>query len=616
MAYPCVLLLLLAAVTATAVPSSTQFGKLPTVTSCAKLCPQCADLPVNPAIASACKCNACWPGSSLDDTSDKGCDCFAKLGFCKAGEKPIYTPGKECPSCWPPENKACNCFASVGFCKPPNPLPTYSRCEFDSTKGQFPPGDPPKSICPGCKNVTSCTCPKAACWPGTSFTDTSDHTCDCFAKLSFCKAGEKPTPPKPWEECPSCWPPENSACNCVAKIGFCEKQKAGSGKKTGVGYIGIAVAAVGFGSNFVVIKNKAWDPKDGMFFQFNMVIGVFFTGMLYTYAVRGAPPLQPLAMLGGAGWAIGNAACPFIIETIGMGLGLSIWGTANMLTGWSSGHFGILGVEKETVTGSEGLNVAGALVAIVAILMYAQVQNKSEDEEGTAEEKTPLVASNASSINAPATPTRKKAPKWAGMAVAVVAGILFGACFNPATYVTDQAGKNHCNALTTAEACSSFVGGSETSADERIYCSWDACAKPGKQCGGMPAPDLAFSQFCGIFFASFFIMVSWGAYKQFIQGETMYLNKELVVPGVASGIIWAFAQIGWFIANDNLPFVVTFPIITTLPAILANFYGYFIFNELDTAPANVAKLMAGICCSILAGVLIAASDPTAKCGEQ
>eukprot|EP01052_Picozoa_sp_SAG31_P008433 SAG31_NODE_426_length_15814_cov_25.737066_5_plen_93_part_00 len=84
----------------------------------------------------------------------------------------------------------------------------------------------------------------------------------------------------------------------------------------------------------MVIKNEAYNPGDGIFFQFNMVVGVFMTGMIYHYAIRGAPPLQPFAMLGGAGWAIGNAACPFIIDTIGMGLGLSIWGTANLLTGW------------------------------------------------------------------------------------------------------------------------------------------------------------------------------------------------------------------------------------------------------------------------------------------
>ena len=66
------------------------------------------------------------------------------------------------------------------------------------------------------------------------------------------------------------------------------------------------------------------------------------------------------------------AARAVIIDTIGMGLGLSIWGSANMLTGWSSAHFGVLWVAKETVP-KPALNVAGALVAVVAIIVYAQV---------------------------------------------------------------------------------------------------------------------------------------------------------------------------------------------------------------------------------------------------
>ena len=65
------------------------------------------------------------------------------------------------------------------------------------------------------------------------------------------------------------------------------------GKSTVMGFIGIATAAIGFGSNFVVIKNKEWSPGDGMFFQFNMVVGVFMTGLIYHYFIRGAPPLQP-----------------------------------------------------------------------------------------------------------------------------------------------------------------------------------------------------------------------------------------------------------------------------------------------------------------------------------
>merc|ERR1711871_1941142 len=84
--------------------------KLPTTSRCQKLCPDCKD--------PTCKCtDSCWPGSSLQDTPDKTCNCFAELGFCKAGEEPVYTPGKKCPSCWPAENKACMCFAALGFCK-------------------------------------------------------------------------------------------------------------------------------------------------------------------------------------------------------------------------------------------------------------------------------------------------------------------------------------------------------------------------------------------------------------------------------------------------------------------------------------------------------------------
>merc|ERR1719424_358840 len=174
---------------------------LPTHSRCSKLCPGCT--------TPDCKCNdSCWPGSDLNTTSDKTCECFAELGFCKAGEKPKYTPGKKCPSCWPEENKACMCFAVLGFCDPPKILPVQSQCS---------------TICPGCTDTT-CKCPKGACWPGKGINATNDHTCECFAQLGFCKAGEKPKY-TPGQKCPSCWPAENKACDCFAAIGFCEPPK-------------------------------------------------------------------------------------------------------------------------------------------------------------------------------------------------------------------------------------------------------------------------------------------------------------------------------------------------------------------------------------------------------
>merc|ERR1712039_251539 len=156
---------------------------------------------------------------SLEDTPDKTFECFAKLDFCKPGQKPEYTPGKECPSCWPAENKACMCFAALGFCDAsatvlspanasatvlsPAPLPTHSRCQ---------------QLCPDCKD-TKCKCD--GCWPGSGLADTPDTTCNCFAQLGFCAPGEEPVY-TPGKECPSCWPAENRACDCFAALGFCE----------------------------------------------------------------------------------------------------------------------------------------------------------------------------------------------------------------------------------------------------------------------------------------------------------------------------------------------------------------------------------------------------------
>ena len=163
-----------------------------------KLCPECT--------SPDCKCDACWPGQNITHTPDKTCACFAKLDFCPTGIDPQWKDGEECPSCWPPENKACDCFAAIGFCEPPYRLPTTSRC---------------KTLCPDC---TSPQCKCDACWPGYNLTHTPDHTCECFAKLSFCNAtkGEKPVY-TPGEACPSCWPPENTACDCFAAVGFCKK---------------------------------------------------------------------------------------------------------------------------------------------------------------------------------------------------------------------------------------------------------------------------------------------------------------------------------------------------------------------------------------------------------
>lgn len=49
-------------------------------------------------------------------------------------------------------------------------------------------------------------------------------------------------------------------------------------------------------------------------------------------------------MIGGVCWAIGNVTAVPIISTIGLGLGILIWGTTNCLVGWACGRFGLFGI--------------------------------------------------------------------------------------------------------------------------------------------------------------------------------------------------------------------------------------------------------------------------------
>ena len=50
----------------------------------------------------------------------------------------------------------------------------------------------------------------------------------------------------------------------------------------------------------------------------------------------------------------------------------SAGGTLNMSIGWASAHFGILLVEKQTVS-DPTLNVIGFFFAVTSIIFYAQV---------------------------------------------------------------------------------------------------------------------------------------------------------------------------------------------------------------------------------------------------
>lgn len=105
-----------------------------------------------------------------------------------------------------------------------------------------------------------------------------------------------------------------------------------------------------------------------------------------------------------------------------------------------------------------------------------------------------------------------------GIGLAVVAGCLYGLALNPSQYLMDS-GK-------------------------------------GKSSHGI---DYVFSHICGILVTSTAYMVAYAIYKR----NAPQVPSQIVLPGLASGIGWAIAQASWFVANDQIKFVGTFPIVSS-----------------------------------------------------
>jgi len=69
--------------------------------------------------------------------------------------------------------------------------------------------------------------------------------------------------------------------------------------------------------------------------------------------------------------------------------------------------------------------------------------------------------------------------------------------------------------------------------------------------------------------------------------------------------MWGVAQISWFVANEELEFVITFPIISTGPGVVAALWAIFMFQEI-TGRQNyivlgtaIAVVFVGIICIVL-----------------
>jgi len=421
----------------------------------------------------------------------------------------------------------------------------------------------------------------------------------------------------------------------------------------GIGIACCMVAAVGFGSNYLPVKQL--DCGDGFFFAAMMAIGISSVGVVVNYssATTGpffhGPRFEPLAMIGGALWMVGNLLTPTIIRLVGLGIGLSIWDLSNMIMGWATGVFGLFGIWKETVA-CPWMNYLGVSLAALSLVLFAQAMEQpgesfdsGDAQKSSMEKEVPSVDDDmvgelergyASTLSGKSIPRGNTTLTEASTAASV-------------TYVASESDVD-----TTIEA----MGGHEqteaevTRTEEGVHPSAESVivvrekddspksttlapwklqvlgfamaivtgvlfgstfdtAMPLMEDGLLGGPhspnsmDYVLSHFCGILAMG---MASLLVYVLVRRGRS-YTPEKLVLPSIFSGVLWGVAQAAWFRANEELSVVVAFPLVSSLPGLVALAWGVFVFGELRS-PRSRRFALAGLALRLPSVLLIALSS--------
>lgn len=335
-----------------------------------------------------------------------------------------------------------------------------------------------------------------------------------------------------------------------------------------VGYIGAIVASVFFGSNYIPTKN--YPTGDGISFVWSFSAGVMMVG-LCTIFITGKSLFVATGLIGGSLWASGNMCVVPIVKTIGLGLGLLVWGSTSLITGFFVGKFGWFGVDHQTVY-HEAINWVGIVLVVCAMGIFFFIKPSLEKKEYKQISDTKAgdiqVEEEEDSV-LERIPTGIKYPL--GIGLAVVSGMLYGVNMLPMS----------------------------------LWVQYE------KSIGNNPGPlDFVFSHFTGIYVYSTVVFVVYAIYNAF-NGRPPKVYPAAIFPSMISGAMWGVAQCGLMSATQILGYAVGFPIGSAGPLLVSSTWSVVYFREIRGSKNLL--LLAGSFAFLLSGILLLAfSDQPGK----
>ncbi|GMT14542.1 hypothetical protein PFISCL1PPCAC_5839 [Pristionchus fissidentatus] len=269
----------------------------------------------------------------------------------------------------------------------------------------------------------------------------------------------------------------------------------------------------------------------------------------------------------------GNVFSVPIIEGIGVGLGMLIWGTIQVLVGWGVARFGLFDLLLPSPTEHDVLNYIGLAITLICGICFVFVRHNKENEEEEKKESENSIEMDE--VDSPKAEEKVKEPESTKASVlrkipyllmAGCLGVLHGLMMSP----VDIAKQN-----TPAEV------------KQDKYFMF----------------DFVFSYFSTVFAFSTLYFI---AYCVIRRGKA-HVKAELVVPSVFYGILWSIGMTLWFLSADRLAQTVAYPITTRLPAIIGALIDVFFYRSIQ-GRKNIIYFGFVILLGIIGVVLIALSN--------